>query len=98
MAGSRPSAGPAMTLKGTNDPTQRNHKRLYLARYSDLKFLNADAAKLTQDCVQAAGPAGRKAMASISIFALSNRPATCTAVLVGGSFGKNSPRMREYTA
>lgn len=46
----------------------------------------------------AAGPAGRKAMASISIFAFSNRPATCTAVLVGGSFGKNSPRMRENTA
>jgi transposase len=31
-------------------------------------------------------------MASISIFAFSNRPATCTAVLVGGSFEKNSPR------
>src|SRR5215831_15875710 len=50
---------------------------------------------LGPDCVHAAGPAGRKAMASISIFAFSNRPATCTAVLVGGSFGKNSPRMRE---
>jgi hypothetical protein len=55
-------------------------------------------AVLGQDRVHAAGPAGRKAMASISIFAFSNRPATCTAVLVGGSFGKNSPRMRENTA
>jgi hypothetical protein len=55
-------------------------------------------AVLGQDRVHAAGPAGRKAMASISIFAFSNKPATCTAVLVGGSFGKNSPRMRENTA
>ncbi len=53
---------------------------------------------LGQDRIHAAGPAGKKAMASISIFAFSNRPATCTAVLVGGSFGKNSPRMRENTA
>jgi len=50
------------------------------------------------DSVHCAGSAGRKAMASISIFAFSNRPATCTAVLVGGSFGKNSPRIRENTA
>ena len=42
----------------------------------------AAGAVLGQDRVHAAGPAGRKAMASISIFAFSNRPATCTAVLV----------------
>jgi hypothetical protein len=55
-------------------------------------------AVLGQNRFHAAGPAGRKATASISIFAFSSRPATCTAVLVGGSFGKNSPRMRENTA
>src|SRR5262249_18466356 len=55
-------------------------------------------AVLGQNRFHAARAAGRKATASISIFALSSRPATCTAVLVGGSFGKNSPRMRENTA
>ena len=55
-------------------------------------------AELGPDRVHAAGFAGRKAMASISIFAFSNSPATCTAVLVGGSSGKNSPRTRENTA
>src|SRR5215469_11868399 len=50
------------------------------------------------DQSEMAGPAGRKATASISILAFSSRPATCTAVLVGGSFGKSSPRMRENTA
>ena len=45
--------------------------------------------------VHAARPAGKKAMASISIFAFSNRPATCTAVLVGGSFGKPTRWLRE---
>jgi hypothetical protein len=53
---------------------------------------------LRQNRFHAAGPTGRKATASISIFAFRSRPATCTAVLVGGSFGKNSPRMRENTA
>jgi hypothetical protein len=41
---------------------------------------------------------GTKATESISIFAFSNSPTTCTAVLVGGLSGTNSPRMREKTA
>src|SRR5262249_39339160 len=53
---------------------------------------------LGQNRFHAARAAGRKATASISMFAFSSRPATCTAVLVGGSVGKNSPRMRENTA
>lgn len=59
---------------------------------------NGNSGTLLGQSIYAAGSAGRNATASISIFAFSSRPATCMAVLVGGSCGKNSPRIRENTA
>jgi hypothetical protein len=78
---------------------QRANPIIVATNNQQARLQNQQPARLISDRgPQVAGPAGKKAMASISIFAFSNRPATCMAVLVGGFFGKNSPRMRENTA